>query len=219
MCGRYNLEPDAKAWLDSLAIARDLLDAADWQGRYNIAPGTWVAIIRAAAGGDALVVDKTLWGFVPKWMKEEKPKSRPINARAETIASKPFFRDAFKHRRCLFIASGYYEWQATPAGKQPFNIVQRSGEPFLMAGIWDNWRGDDTAAIITIAANDELVAIHDRMPVMITPEDARSWLLDENPSQWLRPAPAGQFWGYPVSNRVNNPANDSPANIEAVAIG
>jgi putative SOS response-associated peptidase YedK len=214
MCGRYNILPDAKAWIDGLETIRDLLSDHDWFPNYNITPSSWVPIIREAAGGDTLVLDKARWGFVPHWVKGEKPKLQPINARAEGVANKPFFREAFKQRRCLFVASGFYEWRRTERGKQPYNIVMQSGEPFLMAGIWDTWTGDDNAAIITTEANAMMAPIHDRMPVIIPSSSMQSWIFGDCPADFLHPPSDDLLRTYKVSKAVNSPANNRPDNIE-----
>ena len=139
MCGRYNLIPDASAWLDAFEILQDLLNEMADHPRYNIAPWQQVPIVRANAGGDGVVLDKARWGFVPHWVSDEKPKIQPINARDDSVATKPYFREAFRHRRCLFPASGFYEWKKVAWGKQPYNITLSDGRLFLMAGIWDTW--------------------------------------------------------------------------------
>jgi len=213
MCGRYNLLPDAKAWIDGFEIARDLLSEIEWRARYNIAPGQSVPIIRAVAGGDALVIDKARWGFVPHWMQDEKPKIQPINARDDGVASKPFFREAFRHRRCLFPASGFYEWKSERGRKQPYNITMTDGRVFLMAGIWDNWRGDDTAAIITTSANELMATIHERMPVIIEPSDAMDWITGKHPLDYLKPYDSTTMHAYAVSTAVNNARYDDPENV------
>jgi putative SOS response-associated peptidase YedK len=216
MCGRYGIIPDAKAWVDGWNIARDILNELDWQARYNITPSSWIPIIRATSGGDGLVIDKARWGFVPHWVKEDKPKAQPINARSDGIATKPYFRDSFRHRRCLFIASGFYEWQTVDGTKQPFNITTKDGSPFLMAGIWDNWKGDDTAAVITTDANSLMATIHDRMPVMIDHVQAQQWISGVSPEQFLKPYPSELMRAYPVSRAVNSPKNDGPSLIEPI---
>jgi putative SOS response-associated peptidase YedK len=217
MCGRYNVLPDLEAWLAILGPLRDVIGDPDfWKARYNITPGQWVPIIRATLGGDGLIVDKARWGFVPHWVREEKPKAQPINARDDGVTSKPYFRDSFKHRRCLFPASGFYEWQTVDGSKQPYNVGMADGSPFLMAGIWDNWKGDDTAAIITTSPNSLMVPIHDRMPVIVSPDDAHAWLFGEHPEQCLKPFAPGQMRAYRVGKAVNNPRNNSSDLLKSI---
>lgn len=150
-------------------------------------------------------------------MKDEKPKAQPANARSDGVASKPYFRDSFKHRRCLFIASGFYEWQAVDGGKRPFNITSVDGSPLLMAGIWDTWKGDDTAAIITTDANSLMATIHDRMPVIVSKDEVQDWIYGESPERHLIPCPSQLMRAYPVSRAVNNPKNDGPKLLEPIA--
>lgn len=197
-------------------IARDLLNDMDWQACYNITPSRWVPIIRATSGGDGLVIDKAKWGLVPHWVKDEKPKAQPANARSDGVATKPYFRDSFRHRRCLFIASGFYEWQTVDGKKQPFNITTIDGSPLLMAGIWDNWKGDDTAAIITTGPNSLMATIHDRMPVIVPKDQANEWIYGNSPESLLTAYPSELMRAYPVSKAVNNPRNDDPKLIEPI---
>lgn len=164
------------------------------------------------------MIDKAQWGFVPHWVKDEKPKAQPANARSDGVATKPYFRDSFRHRRCLFIASGFYEWQTVGGGKQPFHITSVDGSPLLMAGVWDNWKGDDTAAIITTAANSLMVTIHDRMPVIISKDRAVEWVYGESPETLLSPHPSELMRAYPVSRAVNSPKNDNPSIIEPIGL-
>ena len=211
MCGRYNVLPDLNAWLAILGPLRDVINDPDfWKPRYNITPSQWVPVVRSTIGGDELVIDKARWGFVPHWVRDEKPKMQPINARDDSVVSKPYFRDSFRHRRCLFPASGFYEWQTTGGSKQPYNIGMADGSPFLMAGIWDNWNGDDTAAIITTSANALMAPIHDRMPVIVSPDSVRAWLFGEPPEELLKPFAPDQMRAYRISKAVNNPRHDSP---------
>lgn len=217
MCGRYNVLPDVHTWLAILGPLREVINDPDfWKARYNITPSQWVPIMRGTLGGDGLVIDKARWGFVPHWVREEKPKVQPINARSDGVTSKPYFRDSFRHRRCLFPASGFYEWQTVGGSKQPYNIGMADGAPFLMAGIWDNWRGDDTAAIITTDANSLMAPIHDRMPVIVSPEQAVAWIAGEHPEQFLKPFAPELMKAYRISRAVNNPRNDSLELVEPV---
>ncbi len=216
MCGRYNIVPDARAWVTAWQIARDLLNDLDWQASYNITPSRWVPMIRATSGGDGLVIDKARWGFIPRWVKDEKPKLQPANTRSDSVAVKPYFRDSFKRRRCLFIASGYYEWETVTGSKQPFHVRSVDGSPLLIAGVWDTWKGDDTAALITTDAHPQLAQIHDRMPLMVSKEQAGEWVYGEAPESFLTPYAGDSLDVYPISRAVNSPKNNDPTLIESV---
>jgi putative SOS response-associated peptidase YedK len=223
MCGRFCYFSPAEA-VTRLFGARVPNDPAP---RYNIAPTQDAPVIRADADGRTLVGLR--WGLVPFWAKDPKIGNRMINARGETVAAKPAFRAAFRKRRCLVIADGFYEWQKVAGGKQPWLIAQADGEPFAMAGLWESWRPAEDAApletctIITTAANDMMRPLHDRMPAILDGAAIDRWL---DPAAepaalepLLAPAPDGILRAVPVSRRVNSPANDDPALIEPVAIG
>ena len=161
------------------------------------------------------------WGLVPSWAKDVGIGSRMINARAEGIAAKPAFRAAFRQRRCLVPADGFYEWQKVAGGKQPMLIRLRSGDPFAFAGLWERWRGPDgeveTGTIITTAPNAVTAPIHDRMPVILDPADYDRWLDPSQPdaAALLRPCPDDWLTAIPVSTRVNSPKNDAADLIES----
>ena len=165
------------------------------------------------------------WGLIPWWAKDESGAGRMINARAEGVATKPAFREAFKQRRCLVPVSGFYEWQKTGDSKrkQPWYIGMRSGDPFCMAGLWERWRSPDrgevhTFTVITAQPNDLMRPLHDRMPVIVPPSDFDRWLnhgerLDALASM-LTPFPAGEMEAHPVSSRVNSPRIDDAGCLE-----
>jgi putative SOS response-associated peptidase YedK len=211
MCGRYALTSPVEALRKLFGVASRVNLAA----RYNIAPGTDIAVIRQAAGGRELAMLR--WGFLPRWAKPGK--LRPmINARAETAAEKPSFRAAFANRRCLVPADGFYEWQARGKGaKQPYFIYPASG-PVAFAGIWERWQGPDgealdTVAILTTAANKRLQPIHHRVPAVIVQDAYATWLETEDitQAQALLSPPADDFFhARPVSGAVNSVANDTP---------
>ena len=207
MCGRFVLSSDA----DQLADHYGLAGLPAFSGGYNIAPSAQVPIVRLGSDKEAAVCH---WGFIPHWVKE--PVLKPINARAETLAGKPYFRDAFKRRRCLVPANGYYEWRAAAGGKQPFFIRMAGAELFSFAALWSSWQGPDglveSCVIITTSAREELADIHDRMPVIIAPDDYDAWL-DAGGQDLLRPC-AGEMEAYPVSTRVNSPRNQGEALIQ-----
>ncbi|WP_158058241.1 SOS response-associated peptidase [Halorussus halophilus] len=198
--------------------------------RYNIAPGDRLATIQNDATDE---IDQLEWGLVPSWVDDPDDSPRPINARAETVAEKPMFRDAFEKRRCLVLADGFYEWQGQRGSKQPYRITRRDDQPFAFAGLWETWDGGDdhpngenghreTVTIITTDANETVADVHDRMPVILDREDEQMWLsaTDEKQLQGvLDPYPADELRAYPVSKRVNNPANDSADVIEEIDVG
>ena len=167
------------------------------------------------------------WGLIPFWAKNRSIGSRMINARAETVVDKPSFRDAFRRRRCLVLADGFYEWQRTGSGKRPMRVALRSGEPFAFAGIWSMWKDPEdnsipTCAIITTSANELLRPIHHRMPVIL-PREMEGFWLDrsiQDPGALrsvLTPYPDDAMEAYEVSTLVNSVANDAPELITHVA--
>jgi putative SOS response-associated peptidase YedK len=203
--------------------------------RYNIAPTQPIAAIRLAEDGQRELTFFH-WGLIPSWAKDVKIGSRMINARSETVTEKPSFRAAFKRRRCLIPADGFYEWQKQTNGKQPMFIRPAEGEeqpglslpkrPFALAGLWEVWRDPDGSAlqsctILTTTPNELMAPIHNRMPVIIEPEDYDLWLNPEpDPEQGLhllRPYPAEKMTAYPVSTVVNNPRNETPDCIQPIA--
>jgi putative SOS response-associated peptidase YedK len=202
-----------------------------YRPRYNIAPMQDVAVI--ATEGDSRVLRQMRWGLVPSWSKQEKYGYKMINARAETVAEKPSFKRSLMSKRCLVPASGYFEWRELPESrptkkvKVPMYFSLRGGEPFAFAGLWDVWRRFDdkvivSFTIITCAANEMAAPIHDRMPVMLHPEDEVRWL---DPTiqdaslltPLLRPYPSEEMDVHEVSKLVNSPRNDSPDCIRPVA--
>jgi putative SOS response-associated peptidase YedK len=162
------------------------------------------------------------WGLIPSWADDPEIGNRMINARAETVAEKPSYRRAFKRSRCLILADGFYEWQRTDSGKQPFHIRMQDESPFAFAGLWEGWdKGDGlrSCAIITTEANDLVGEVHNRMPVILHAEDYEMWLdldFDEREplTSLLKPYPAETMEAYPVSRRVNKPSNNEPGVVE-----
>jgi putative SOS response-associated peptidase YedK len=156
---------------------------------------------------------------MPRWVKHPKNARHPINARAETVATNPMFRTAFAERRCLVPADAFYEWKVEPGGKQPFAIARRDGEMLAFAGLWEHWRSDDgeivrTFAIITTDANAPMRTVHDRMPVILEPEDWMAWLEGPDPGALLKPAPDDVLRLWPISRAVNSPRNNGPELLE-----
>jgi putative SOS response-associated peptidase YedK len=218
MCGRYSITSPPEAMIRLFRIAGAV---PNFPARYNVAPTQDVPAVVQDAGARALAMLR--WGLIPSWAKEG---AKPlINARGESVADKPSFRAAFRRRRCLLPADGFYEWHRPDGGpKTPYNIRLKEDGPFAMAGIWDLWTSPDgselaTCAIITTEANKTLAPIHHRMPVILAPEDWSAWL--ETPETrardvlpLLRPAPDDLLEAYPISTRVNRVANDGPELIE-----
>jgi putative SOS response-associated peptidase YedK len=219
MCGRFTLEADPDElhqMVPNLAIREGLVP------HYNIAPTQPVAVIPNDGKNQ---LDFFVWGLIPSWAKDPEIGSRLINARAETLTEKPAFRAAFRRRRCLIPASGFYEWQAVPGRKSkiPMYIRLKSGLPFALAGLWESWNSPDgsnilSCTIITTQPNELMQPIHSRMPVILPREAYALWLEpgEADPlhlQALLRPYPAQEMQAYPVSTLVNSPANDTPACI------
>ena len=220
MCGRYSLIADLGE------LARRFEFEGDWlefESSYNVAPTHNVLTV---VGGEARRAGYMRWGLIPHWAKDHRIGSRMINARAETVAEKPSFRDSLRRRRCLVLADGFYEWQRNGKEKRPMRVVMRSGEPFAFAGIWAVWKDPEgnripSCAIITTTANDVLEPIHERMPVVL-PREAEQFWLDpsvEDPAaitDVLNPAPDDAMNAYEVSSLVNSVANNRAEVTQAV---
>jgi putative SOS response-associated peptidase YedK len=218
MCGRYRLSR-RKQLVEEYFASRS--GDEDWGPRYNIAPSQPVPIIRQHPTQSVRELSLVRWGLIPSWAKDPSAAARMINARSETAAKKPAFRDSLKSRRCLIPADGFYEWSRTGKAKQPYCFEVDGGELFAFAGIWDRWQGPsgstlETCSILTATANAVASAIHDRMPVILDPASYDLWLdpgmTDAGAaSQLLKPYDAGLMRCYPVSTRVNRVANDDEA--------
>ena len=222
MCGRYNLITDAQALVDFFEIEQTPFDVSELQPRYNISPSQDVPIVRDTGNGRELVLAR--WGLVPHWSKEEKPKYSTINARAETVAEKPTYREAFRRKRCLIPATGFYEWKQGDGQKTPHHVQLPEGELFAFAGLWDRWNkegeGFDSCSIIITTANKTMQPIHERMPVILNPAQYNTWLNTDhfNRAQlesMLVPFSAS-LEAYPVSRFVNSPKNDHSRCVERV---
>lgn len=193
--------------------------------RYNIAPTQPVAAIRSNTEG-LRSLDMLRWGLVPHWAKDLSIGNRLINARAETVAEKPTFRQAFSRRRCLILASGFYEWGQTENGKFPFFMSPPDGHCLAFAGLWEQWRGGgdgeiESCVIITTAANTTLSRVHHRMPAILSEEAQKLWLNAEASSgdrlELLRSAPENELEIRQVRQTVHNPRNDGAELIEQVS--
>lgn len=221
MCGRFALavKPDENQLAFPTFIFPDNMPL-----RYNVAPGQ---NITAIANTDENRAQLFKWGLIPSWAKDPKIGNRLINARSETLAEKPSFRSAYKKRRCLIPTTGFYEWQRNPDGKTktPMHIALKSGTPFAFAGLWESWHspeGDHTRSctIITTEPNDLMAPIHNRMPVILPPEQYDSWLDPSDRTdlqELLTPYPDTEMTAHPVSTLVNSPVNDTPECLKPVA--
>ncbi len=218
MCGRFYL--DAKT--DELLVLFSLTVAPQLAPRFNIAPSQSIAAVIDTPKGRRARLFR--WGLLPSWAKQDSPGFRTFNARIETLGSKPAFRTPFRTRRCLIPASGYFEWQPTPAGKQPYCIRHRSDPIMAFAGLYDRWTGQagesiDSCTLIVADASPKLKEIHDRMPVILNAEDFDAWLDRDNHDverlgKLLKNRQLTEFESYPVSTRVNNPRQDDAECIQ-----
>ncbi len=224
MCGRFAFYSPDEAVVRLFAVAA--MTAVE--SGYNLAPTQRVPVLRADDTG-LRRLDGLRWGLVPFWAKDKAIGNRMINARAETVAEKPAFRQPFRQRRCLVLANGFYEWKRIGDNKQPFYITREDGEPFAMAGLWESWR-DRTAAdpealetctILTTTPNRLMENIHQRMPVILDPQPISQWLDPRADARQLQPL-LGPYGGdglvaVPVSSKVNNARNQGAGLVEPVA--
>ncbi len=226
MCGRITLKASPHELKEIFDVVRGFESIDDWSPRYNVAPTTTMFCIRHTDSGRELFPAK--WGLIPSWAKDAKLAASAINAKSETIDSKPMFRSAFKSRRCLVVASGFYEWQKIDAKtKQPHFITLRSGEPMAMAGLWETWRSPDgeplqSCTICTTAANSLMIPFHDRMPVILPHAMIEPWL-DPAVTDTAKLKPIlGQFaademQAWPVSRDVGNVRNQGAYLADPIA--
>jgi putative SOS response-associated peptidase YedK len=223
MCGRFTLITPAEV----VAEQFQLIEVPSLSPRYNVAPTQPVAAVRPSPGNGGRELVLLRWGLVPFWAKDPAIGSRMINARSETVAQKPAFRAAFRRRRCLVPADGFYEWQRQEQGKQPFYIRLDDEKPFAFAGLWEHWEGPDEATIdsctvLTTEPNDLIRLLHNRMPVILAPKDYDLWLDPgvqeaELLQPLLRPYPSENMIAYPISTWVNSPTNEGPQCIEPLS--
>lgn len=216
MCGRYVLKQTPARLKEYFGLD----EIADFSPHYNIPPGTDIPVIRQSPEGKR-VLHLLRWGLVPHWAKDPSIGSKLNNARGETVAEKPSFRDAFKRRRCLIPADGFYEWKTEGRQKQPYYISLKSGEPLAMGGLWESWRGPDgeilrTACIITTGPNAVMTPIHDRMPLILRPEEWQVWLTapPEDILDMVGPYDAEPMQAWQVSRRVSKTVDDDAGLIE-----
>lgn len=220
MCGRFTLfEADtilSKEFGASIPF--------DLKPRYNVAPSQQIAAVRSRPDGGKREFTLLRWGLIPSWAKDASIGNRLINARAETVAEKPSFRNAFRHRRCLVPMNGFFEWSKRGIHKQPNFLALSDKRVMAVAGLWERWEGSiseegqegepiESCTLLTTGANELIAPMHDRMPVIVAPENYELWL---NPSEkdpailqsLLTPYPSGEMFSRPVSLRVNNPSAD-----------
>ena len=212
MCGRYvsSLPPEAIARLFGTTNPLPNLRAT-----WNMAPSMDAPVVRLHPETGARHLDALRWGLVPSFTGDPKAARKPINARSETVASNGMFKAAFARRRCIVPAEAFYEWRAAPDGKEPFAIARVDGTALAFAGLWEGWRDPDgnilrTFAILTTAANAEMVALHQRMPVILEECDWTAWLSSDTDgaARLMRPAPEGAVHYWPVGREVGNVRND-----------
>jgi putative SOS response-associated peptidase YedK len=226
MCGRFTLALFKKNAQQGFAQTFRLSDVPDLSSRYNIAPSQDIAVV-VEDSGRSRQLEWMQWGLIPSWAKDPTIGNKLINARGETVSEKPSFRAAFKRRRCLIPADGFYEWQRTEGKKQPYYFYLAENQPFAFAGLWEHWQDANgseihTCTIITTTANDLMEPIHDRMPVILEPEDYDQWLDLElqDPGQLqslLRPYLLSNLRCHAVSPKVNRPQSDDPECIEPMS--
>ena len=219
MCGRMSLFKPSK----EIGVRFGVEPGRDYTPRYNIAPQQRLDVVTDL---DVDEMDRFQWGLRPHWVDDPDDWGHPINARAETVDSKPSFRAAFAERRCLVVADGFYEWQGESGKKRPYRVHRADDDLFAFAGLWESWgeNGDElqTVTIITTEPNDTMEPIHDRMPVMLEPDDEARWLEEDDPAElkaMLDPYPDELTDAYEISTKVNSPSNDSPDIIEPLGHG
>jgi putative SOS response-associated peptidase YedK len=224
MCGRFTNAVPFEVL--SGRLNAELVEVSYYdKPRYNIAPSQPVACIRMGSD-QAWQVELIRWGLVPSWADDVKIGYKMINARAETVGEKPSFRSAFKNRRCLIVADGWYEWQASGGVKRPYHLHFADRRPFCFAGLWERWNkqeGDplETCTIITTSACDDTASVHDRMPAIVPPDEYLAWLDPdfqdrEHLESLLQPWAVGGLQATEVSRRVNVPKNEGPECIESL---
>jgi putative SOS response-associated peptidase YedK len=222
MCGRYvrkSTRREIAQWFDA-----DDVDTVEWGASYNVAPQTFQPVVRLNRDTGTREIALMRWGLVPYWSEDAKIGFSTINAKAETVATAPAFREAFKRRRCLVPADAFYEWQKLdPKHKQPFAIGLASREPYGFAGLWERWKDPhtrewlETFSIITTDPNHVVAPLHNRMPVIIERQDYGRWLGGSDsqpPLELLRPFPAEKMVAWKVDKAVGNVRNDSAQLLE-----
>jgi putative SOS response-associated peptidase YedK len=226
MCGRYVRRSDKQRLAEHFRLHPGSMP--DFGISYNVAPQTFQPIVRLNSDTGEREIVMMRWGLIPVWSRNAKIGYSTINAKAETVATAPAFREAFKSRRCLIPADAFYEWQKIDAKtKQPFAIGMKDGSPYAFAGLWERWRDPstkeplETFTVITTDANELLEAMHDRMPVILEPKDYDRWLQPGDPARpptdLLRAFPADQMIAWKVDRKVGNVRNDDAGCIASLA--
>lgn len=220
MCGRFALGAPPFSIIEFFNIDKLI----DFEPSYNIAPTQSIPAIIHDKDSNQRTMKMLHWGLIPFWSKDNSISSRLINARSETVAEKPSFRNAFKHKRCLIPTTGFYEWEKKSKLKQPYYIKVRDEQLFAFAGLWEHWENDvkgeiESCTILTTEANNLINPIHDRMPVILNPNDYDMWLdtditEKETLEPLLKPYLSENMTMYPISRDVNNPLKDNPRIIE-----
>lgn len=225
MCARFTLKTGAAELIDAFELAES---PDELEPRYNVAPSQRVAVVPNLPGPRSVKLAR--WGLIPSWARDPKIAQKLVNARSETVAEKPSFRDALRFRRCLVLADGFYEWRKHGGGKMPMYIRLRGGEPFAMAGLWETWRDPKapvqdalvhTCTLLTTTPNALMAPIHNRMPVILPREAWTTWLQPRDPGAelllpLLQPYPAEAMRAVEVSPWVNSVRNDAPRCVEPV---
>jgi putative SOS response-associated peptidase YedK len=223
MCGRFAFYSPHEAVIRLFGVAA----APEIEPRWNIAPTQFIATVREAGGPREVAM--LYWGLVPSWAREKSIGARMINARSETLGEKPSFRNAFRRRRCLILADGYYEWQRSGAVKQPYFITFADGQPFGIAGLWERWRDPATGeplescCIVTTSPAATVAHVHDRMPVIVPPDAYAEWLdpgneAPERLARLFEPCGRPDLQARPVSRRVNDARNQGPGLVEQIVV-
>jgi putative SOS response-associated peptidase YedK len=221
MCGRFAQKTDVKRLAKRFGVAEPP-EASPAGARYNVAPTQDILCVRGGGGGREMTFFK--WGLVPSWAKDPSVGARLINARSETVAEKPAFREAYRRRRCIVPADGFYEWMRAGGRRQPFFFRMKDGTPFGFAGLWERWQGGEgrvinSCTILTAEANEVVRPVHDRMPVILSPGDYDLWLDGDERrrdllGELLRPYPASEMTSHPVGSAVNSPRSQGESLIE-----
>jgi putative SOS response-associated peptidase YedK len=225
MCGRViqSSGPLRYAIVDGLDVRDSRLP--NYPRRWNGAPSQEFLVIRHNHKTGERSLDPLKWGLIPSWCTDPKGGRKPINAKSETVDRLPTFREAYSKRRCILPVDGFYEWQATTHGKQPYAIAMKDRTPFGIAALWENWKDPSTGewvrtfVILTTPSNELVARIHDRMPAILNPVDYSRWLGTEpDPRDLLAPFPSDLMAMWPISKRVNSPDNDDEQLLDAVSL-
>ena len=221
MCGRFTLFTGIEEIIERFDIQAAFNE--EYQANYNVAPTH--SVLSVINDGNENRLGYLRWGLIPSWAKDEKIGYKMINARAETIAEKVSFKNAYKKKRCLILADSFYEWKKDPERKIPMRIKLKNNDPFGMAGLWESWKSPKgmvySCSVITTTSNELMTSIHDRMPVILNPKDEKVWLdptiQDTNYlQQFLKSFDTEQMEAFEVSSDVNSPKNNSSHLIERI---